>query len=150
MHDLERARREVYPMVNVKVQEYCENLFSGYLKRTENFSYKPVLLHADISPEHILYDERMGEIVGIIDFGDIAIGDPDYDLMYLYADYGNDFIYRLLEHHRVEDYDRLFEKLEFFLECNTIHDVLIGIAYGDHEILTDSLRNLNEQAEKLG
>jgi aminoglycoside 2''-phosphotransferase len=149
IHDLERVRKEIYPMVNEQVREYCEKLFSEYLKRKENFDYKPALLHADISPEHILYDKRKQEIVGIIDFGDIVIGDPDYDLMYLYTDYGKGFIDNLLKYYSVDDYNRLFDKLEFFRECNTIHDVLIGISYGDHKIFTDSLSSLNAQAERL-
>ncbi len=148
--DLERTRKVIYPMVDRKVQQYCETLFAGYLSRKENFDYKPTLLHADISPEHIIYDEGKREITGIIDFGDIGIGDPVYDLMYLYEDYGKGFIDTLLTYYPVDNYDRLPDKLQFFYECNTIQDVLIGLSLGDDDILRNSLKTLHQQAEKAG
>lgn len=52
---------------------------------------EPVLLHGDLSPEHVLADAD-GTVTGIIDFGDVAVGDPAWDFVYLYADYGIEFL----------------------------------------------------------
>ena len=35
-----------------------------------------VLLHCDLAPGHVLYDPSTGALTGIIDFGDVAIGEP--------------------------------------------------------------------------
>lgn len=137
--DLERARAEVYPLVSDSVRLYVERLFEGYLRNSGNFSYTPALLHADLSPEHIIYDSEKQDIAGIIDFGDIAIGDPDYEFMYLYEDYGRWFVEELIQHMPETRYDTLFPKLEFFLRCNTVQDVLIGLTRRDEQIL-DLLR----------
>lgn len=52
---------------------------------------EPVLLHGDLSPEHVLVDAG-NTVTGIIDFGDVAVGDPAWDFVYLYADYGIEFL----------------------------------------------------------
>lgn len=46
------------------------------------------LLHCDLGPGHVFYDPRSGHLTGVIDFGDIAIGDPARDFIYVYEDYG--------------------------------------------------------------
>ena len=43
--------------------------------------FKPVLLHADLGPEHLLV--RDGRLVGVIDWGDARIGDPALDYAWL-------------------------------------------------------------------
>ena len=44
------------------------------------FGGAPVLCHGDIAPEHILVDEAGGRVLGLIDFGDLLVGDPAIDL----------------------------------------------------------------------
>jgi aminoglycoside phosphotransferase (APT) family kinase protein len=41
---------------------------------------EPVLCHADLAPEHLLSDEAGGSLLGVIDFGDLLLGDPAIDL----------------------------------------------------------------------
>ena len=43
--------------------------------------FKPVLLHADLGPEHLLV--RDGRLVGVIDWGDARVGDPALDYAWL-------------------------------------------------------------------
>ena len=47
-----------------------------------------VLLHCDIGPGHVLYNPQTGHLTGMIDFGDLAIGDPARDFIYIYEDFG--------------------------------------------------------------
>jgi Ser/Thr protein kinase RdoA (MazF antagonist) len=49
---------------------------------------KPVLLHGDITGDHVLGGEREGHWVmqGLIDFGDAMAGDPAYELIPLHLD----------------------------------------------------------------
>ena len=48
----------------------------------------PVVLHRDLSPDHVLHDPASGRITGILDFGDLAIGDPARDFIFLREDVG--------------------------------------------------------------
>jgi aminoglycoside 2''-phosphotransferase len=51
-------------------------------------SQRSVPLHCDIEPGHVLSDPLNGNLTGVIDFGDLAIGDPARDFIYIYEDFG--------------------------------------------------------------
>jgi aminoglycoside 2''-phosphotransferase len=51
-----------------------------------------VLLHGDISPEHVLVEDGEAVVTGVIDWGDVHLGDPAFDFIYLYEDWGPDFL----------------------------------------------------------
>ena len=110
--DLKRARSEVYPLVSTPTRDYLEDRFGEYLINDDNFDYTPAFLHADWSPDHILYDAVTSIIVGIIDFGDAIVGDPAYDLRRLYEEYGSAFIEVFLRYYPHGDADNLLAKLD--------------------------------------
>lgn len=55
------------------------------------------LLHGDLSPGHVLLDPETGTLSGIIDWGDAMLGDPARDFIFLYEDWGRDFLDYALE-----------------------------------------------------
>ena len=75
--DLENTRKETYRLLDKDVIDYVEKLHRDYLSDEQNFDYIPVLLNADFSPDHIIYDESKEVVTGVIDFGDIEIGEPE-------------------------------------------------------------------------
>ncbi len=46
---------------------------------------REVVLHGDLVDEHVLIDERTGQLAGVIDFGDVALGDPAQDFIGFWA-----------------------------------------------------------------
>lgn len=89
-------QEKLFPYLSKAEQKTVDNLFDQYLSDEENFRYQPSLVHGDISPDHILIDPVSGHLRGIIDFGDLKIADPDWDLIYLHEDFDKDFADRLL------------------------------------------------------
>jgi aminoglycoside 2''-phosphotransferase len=147
--DLENMRKKAYHLLDRDVINYVEKLLTYYLTDKQNFSYTPVLLHADFSPDHIIFNDNKKDIVGVIDFGDIEIGDPDYDLMYLYEDYWEEaFIRELLKYYPHNNPERLMKKLDFFSRCDTIHGVLLGLYRKDDGILQLALKELREEVKE--
>lgn len=144
--DLTPIRELVLPRLKPAERQYVERLYRDFLDDRGNFDYQPTLIHNDLSPEHIIYDPEAREIVGIIDFGDVEIGDPDYELHWLYANYGERFLRRYLELNPHPSPERLRSKLLFFSRANTVADVLIGFDRDDDEIVSSSLTLLVEQA----
>ncbi|MGV3525405.1 MAG: phosphotransferase family protein [Candidatus Sericytochromatia bacterium] len=59
----------------------------------------PVLLHRDLAPGHLLYAPETGHLTGVIDFGDLALGEPARDWVYLYDDFGASFLAAVLRHY---------------------------------------------------
>ncbi|MGH8496436.1 MAG: phosphotransferase family protein, partial [Gammaproteobacteria bacterium] len=65
--------------------------------------FRPALLHGDLSPDHVLYDPDSASVMAVIDFGDMIIGDPAWDFICIYEDYGPDFLFRALREYGPAD-----------------------------------------------
>lgn len=128
------------------------SLIEGFLADPYNFSERPCLLYADFAPEHILFDRARDQITGIIDWGDVAIGDPDYDLTFLYQDYGAAFVSRLQAHYLHDDPDRLYRKLRAFCAYDYLVDVLasrtLALDEDRRAMLNESLDGLRQLARE--
>lgn len=110
---LERAQCELFPRLAKTERLFIEQVINTYLASDDALNYHPTLLHGDLSPDHILFDETSQTVTGIIDFGDMMIGDPAWDLVFIYEDFGLDFLSRVLTgfHHtdRTAMFNRLFQ-----------------------------------------
>ena len=144
--ELASVRELVLPRVNPDERRYVEQLYGAYLDDPANFDYEPCLLHADLSPEHVFVDPATRAVTGIIDFGDVTIGDPDYELQWLYADYGDRFLrtYLAVSPHCCPE--RLLRKLRFFDRASTLDDALIGLRRDEPDVVEIALAQLRKQA----
>lgn len=115
---------QVLPLLSPQDGAALTHLIERFLADERNFAYTPCLLYADFAPEHILYDVDSREVAGIIDWGDLAIGDPDFDLLYLRQDYGEAFVRRLLTHYPHPDPTRLLAKLRVFDACDYVDTIV--------------------------
>ncbi|HEX2203143.1 MAG TPA: aminoglycoside phosphotransferase family protein [Longimicrobium sp.] len=79
----------------------------------------PALLHRDFGPGHVLFDPPTGRVTGVIDFGDLALGDPARDFIYVYEDYGSEMLDAVLRHYTGEDAATLRPRIHlwFLLEA---------------------------------
>src|SRR6185503_3631143 len=93
------------------------------------FANAPHVLHADLSAEHVLWDGQ--SVTGILDWGDVCLGDPDYDFSYLYQDFGEDFVREMAREYGHPDPDRLVSKSRYF----SIVDEIGTIVHGADEAL---------------
>jgi aminoglycoside 2''-phosphotransferase len=76
----ELIRHKAFGVLSATAKAGLSKGFEDFLGDERNFEYEPVLLHADLSEDHIVLDVKNQKVVGIIDFGDVAIGDPAYDV----------------------------------------------------------------------
>jgi aminoglycoside phosphotransferase (APT) family kinase protein len=70
--------RLVFPVVDSDRRPEAKRLF-GEVETLVDF--KPSLIHADLGPEHLLV--RDGRLAGVIDWGDMRVGDPALDYAWL-------------------------------------------------------------------
>lgn len=66
--------------------------FARYLAGGPRWSYRPAILHGDFGPGHVLVDVERGVLSGVIDWGDARIGDPARDFIFVYEDWGSEFL----------------------------------------------------------
>ena len=121
---LQFSRQKVYPNLSPTEQEQCQKWFDFYVNNESDFSYQPSLIHGDLQPRHILFNEEKGEIAGIIDFEDIRVSDPAHDLYYMHRNYGDDFWHRLLQHYSLSNLKHCQWKFRFSRLADIIHHIL--------------------------
>lgn len=90
----------VFPHLDRKLRLWIIQVFYDYLYPSENFRFKPCLLHGDFKNDHIFHDPKTGKLTGIIDFGSLRMGDPAYDYHDLCLSYGEPFTRMVLDHYR--------------------------------------------------
>jgi aminoglycoside 2''-phosphotransferase len=147
--NFEDAKTFIYPHISKNKRKIIDSLFTGYLNNEKNFNYTASLVHNDFSKDHILFDTVNKEITGIIDFGDIAFGDPDYDFIYLLDEFGESFLIEILKYYQVPNRPVSRNKIHFFTLANKIQILLTSIRDNDNKEIKNALKGLNKCVEKL-
>jgi aminoglycoside 2''-phosphotransferase len=92
-----------YPQVDPATSAHCGTLVERLLVEDAPGELSHVLVHGDLSPDHVLFDETTNRLSGVIDFTDLVITTPLLDFVYLFHAYGTDFLTMLLDGYGVAD-----------------------------------------------
>ena len=121
----EQIQSRVLPLLAQAARVRFVRDWQAFLNDSARFS--TTLLHRDLASEHILYNAARGTISGIIDWGDTAIGDPAIDFAGLLADYGEDFMERVLAHYQGPADASFRQRTRFYLSAMPINTLLFGL-----------------------
>jgi len=135
-------QRKVFPILKRLEQEWARNLFESFLNNEQFFQYTPVLLHGDFSSDHILFDKDQ-EKIGIIDFGDVSIGDPAGDFPCL-ADYGSAFDKLVLAKYQGNLDSTFLQRRTFYRDCIGFWEILGGIDLNNPKYVEIGLTRLRK------
>ena len=69
----------VLPLLDPGECATAERTLAAFLDDDDNFRFATGLTHGDIGPEHVLITDA-GDLAGVIDWGDLEVGDPVFDL----------------------------------------------------------------------
>lgn len=134
-----KVKEKAFPIINQDMQTYISFRFETYLENKNHFEYSPTVLHADLSMDHLLFDQKRQELTGIIDFGDMKIGDPDYEYLYLLEEFGEEFTKKVMKLRNEENIQYKFEKLSFFLTADNVLLLLEGLKRNNREMLEEAV-----------
>jgi aminoglycoside phosphotransferase (APT) family kinase protein len=73
-----RVRLRAYPRLEPDLKDRLDAEFDRFLS-TPHFLFPPALIHRDLGGDHLLVQPGRGQLVGVIDWGDVCVGDPVYD-----------------------------------------------------------------------
>lgn len=134
-------QKKVFSLLEAHEREWTRQLFGTFLDDERNFRFTPVLLHGDLNPDHVLFDKKTGLISGIIDFGDVRIGDPIYDFQFR-QDYGEVFWQALLTHYQLKIDEAFLRRLEFYARRLPLGEILYGVTCGAPKHIASGLQAL--------
>lgn len=142
--DYETLKTTIYDKIPTKSKTYLEELFNRILTDERIIKYSLALCHNDLSCNHIIM--RNNRVVGIIDFGDVAITDRDKDFVYLLEDsdgeLGREFGLRVLNYYNHPNKEVALLKADLNDEYYPIEEILGGIAKGLDEMYNDGLSKI--------
>ena len=104
-----RLREETANTIQRSLEPETQRQLDQTLKRwsSQRAARGPALLHCDIGPGHVLYDPSTLHLTGVIDFGDIVIGDPARDFIFIYEDFGPVLLREVLTRYAGKDASKM-------------------------------------------
>ena len=132
--DYEMLEEVLFPDLNATEKKRVERVFQKILSHEILFCYEPRLAHHDLSADHLLFDETTNRICGVIDFGDVAITDADYDFLYFLEEsdeeLGRAFGLKVMDYYQHPDQEQVIKKADFRQFYWPFEQVMMGYNYG--------------------
>lgn len=140
---LGKIRQTVFPHISKAEQDWAISIFNNFFGTLKANQMPLTVIHSDIMPEHIIVNPETHDLSGIIDFGDVEIGDPAYDFAFL-AKYGKDFLIWAYETYG-RPKDPAFEtRRQFYLDRLALTNLEHSIEQKDQIMIGNHKAELNK------
>jgi aminoglycoside phosphotransferase (APT) family kinase protein len=130
----EDFRRRVFPLLCSDERKRAEAVFG----RVPELDFVPVLLHADLGPEHVLC--RNGRVVGVIDWSDARVGDAALDLAWCLNGMPSETADAVARTYRVDVDVR--ERSLFYHRLGPWYEVVSGLETGEDRLVASGLEGV--------
>jgi aminoglycoside 2''-phosphotransferase len=132
----------VYPLLDLESQVQGSCLWEGYLDKTANFRFAPVLIHGDLAEEHILCDPSRKVINGVIDWEDAAVGDPALDFTGLFWTGGQPAVESILASYRGQVDETFYQRILFYARLAPFYEIQFGLLTNNADHLQRGINTL--------
>ncbi len=148
IHDLERRyARSAERTTPARVHARLMDSFDAYYADLRAARFRPVATHRDLSADHLLWSEELARPTGVIDWEDVCVGDPAFDLTALAALVPEAFAALCLR--RKGSADRTFERrIDFYRRVVPLHGLLFAIETQGRSARKRYQRALSESFEQ--
>ena len=138
-----RITEKVYPLMLKHQVQWAERLFASVFDATPDpFEYKPALIHGDLAPYHILFNEKEGNVSGVLDFGVAGVGDAASDIGSLITTYGESFVAKMKKTYPA--LDEYLPRARFYSQAIELQWALLGLESGETFWFTAHLGNARD------
>ena len=128
----EDLQKRVFHLLDENLREESTRLWEDFLTDRTSLDFQPALIHADLNCEHIFCAPERGELTGVIDWGDVAIGDPALDFVGLHYGHGRAFVESVLTGYQGKIDAAFWKRLDFYLCYDPFARLLYG-AYSERK-----------------
>ncbi len=138
------VRTGVYQVLAADERAAVDRIFAAWLTGPRHFAWPPALCHGDLSSDHVLVAGR-GErgIAGVIDFGDLTIGDRTGDFVWRF-EWGDAFFRRVLAGYGAAtgDPEAFARVVAFRYRLMPLHQIAYGLETGSAADVEEGRRRL--------
>jgi aminoglycoside phosphotransferase (APT) family kinase protein len=135
-------------MLPAETSRRIDDVVDRYVSDRERWAYRPAILHCDFGPSHVLYEPNELVLTGAIDFGDVTVGDPARDFIFLAEDWNPDFLSLALERYSLEPSERLLPRIEITNLLNLLWWALWVKGRNRRDLLQNAVHALTRLAAK--
>lgn len=140
----ESIQHFVLPAVNSDTAEMIGRLFEHFFASLRTNSPALAVIHADIKPAHIIVSSDHQELTGIIDFGDMEIGDPAEDFTF-FQKYTPDITPFILETYQAQKDNAFLDRVSFYQKILPVMELDHALEVGMHDKAKTYIQNLSVQ-----
>ena len=146
-NDYEILKKRIYDKISLGAREYIDRLFNRILNDERIIKCDKVLCHNDLSCNHMIMKDH--KLVGIIDFGDVAITDKDREFVYLLEDsseeLGHEFGLKVINYYGYVDKDTVLLKADLNEEYYPLEQIIWGLENNDSELYNNGLNAIKNK-----
>lgn len=136
---------QVLGLLDETSSSQVREFFEEYLGFEVNFKFEPVLIHGDLSSEHILFDAEKGLVTGVIDWGDSTVGDPAFDFTGLKYDFGDDFTGMVLSGYEGVKDTNFVSRIKFYSRLIPFYEVIFGQTVASEAHVQHGLASIQQE-----
>ncbi|MGL5941611.1 MAG: aminoglycoside phosphotransferase family protein [Waterburya sp.] len=111
-------------------RDKAESYFINTFKQISAIPVSKTLIHSDLGTNNILFNFEQGDLGGIIDFGDLCLGDPAADFAGFYRNFGRQFVEELLYYYERPIEDNFWARIEYESKRKIFFVVYFALNYG--------------------
>ena len=135
---------DVMPHLDAALQQQVASRYRRMMKSVEDMV--PTFVHADLGTEHILVNDRNGEVRAIIDFETATVGDPAIDFVGILASLGRDATTEVMAAYGSHI---PWDRLHFYWWMGSVHAVKYGVEQNDRGIIADGIAGLRKRMRAI-
>jgi len=138
-----QARTLVYPLLDAETRRRADLFWTRYLDHFPTVEFEPSLIHSDLTSGNIIIDRSTGRLSGVIDWGDVKVGDPALDFM------GSFEVSRSLGERALAGYGReksgFRERIDLYLVSSAFGEVAVGVQTGTEKFTQIGLKHIRQR-----
>jgi aminoglycoside phosphotransferase (APT) family kinase protein len=142
---LDTMRSRVVPLLEPEERAGFGDAFGSFLDNDEHWRFAPCLTHGDLGPEHVLVT-RTGDLAGVIDWEELAVGDPAGDhawMLNAVPEIGE----RVLAAYGGPPDTSFRRRAGFYYRLMPFHEVLHGLDTGDEAFVGSGIAGIRARTQ---
>ena len=133
------------PLLQPATRQSAEGYFHRALSRIASAAYGDVVTHSDFGTGNVLIDAERSRIAGVIDFGDIGIGDPAADFATFYRRFGRPFAEDMVDAYRLPLGDDFWARVDYQSNRKLFFVLFFALNHGFDEHVPGIVRAIESQ-----
>ncbi len=139
---------DLWPLVkdnlSPQTRDKAEKYFTQALRQINTVFFEATLIHADLGTNNVLVNFEQNSLSGVIDFGDICLGDPAADFAGFDRNFGRQFTQELISYYQRPIETNFWTRIEYESKRKMFFVVYFAMNYGFESHISNILQSIEK------